>query len=107
MQWRGDAMNHSFAHCTVVGAGQVDANRDSLRPSMECGGDRTEALCEHRTCAAMKQSVRLGVPRHWHAPGDSSWHDIGDLDTHALVQAARVATVEEGSELFEVHTVRG
>lgn len=96
MHGGGDAGDEAVADAPVVGAVEVDADRELGGSAVEHGADGPEGLGEDGGGAAVQETVGLGVALDGHGADDAVGGGLDDGHAHAL---AEVAGGEEGGQV--------
>jgi hypothetical protein len=84
----------------MVGAGELDADREAVGAGVEIGQDRSGALGQDGTRSAVEEPERLGVARDGDAGHDALGCGLQPLHAHALAQAASVGSRNVAEHVF-------
>jgi hypothetical protein len=84
----------------MVGARELDADREAAGAGVEIGQDRSDALSQDGTRAAVEEPERLGVAHDGDAGHDALGCGLKPLHAHALAQAASVGGRNVAEHVF-------
>lgn len=79
-----------------MGGIDIYANHSSMKARVEVCPNRTEAFGKNHIRATMEQAKRLGVALHRHAPDQSLWTCLKNLDPHFFIERTAASGVELG-----------